>query len=121
MRPATPASPSVIQANEEGRQHKPRNLDVPRPERHQVVSEDGDAPAPADDDSEAMAAVMRIFKQKLADLRGLPKWQKQAGLRAAREWLAIAMKDLREKRAYRRHLLRQVGQWRNMQRNGPQS
>jgi hypothetical protein len=40
-----------------------------------------------------------MFRQKIADLRRLPRHQRAAALWAAKLWLAIELKALREKRS----------------------
>jgi hypothetical protein len=62
----------------------------------------GGTPASEEED-EAIVAIHRIFRRKLSGSRRLRRQMREAELRAAREWLAIAMKDLREKRAYKPH------------------
>lgn len=44
-----------------------------------------------------------MFRQKIADLRRLPRHQRAAALWAAKMWLAIALKALREKRSNERY------------------
>jgi hypothetical protein len=61
----------------------------------------GPAPAEEDDDG-AEAALRTLFRQKIADLRRLPRHQRAAALWAAKMWLAIELKALREKRARER-------------------
>jgi hypothetical protein len=67
-----------------------------------------------EDDAEAIASIHKLFRQKLRGLRGLPRLARPTALRAVREWLAVAMKDLREKRAYKQHAIRMI---RRQQRN----
>jgi hypothetical protein len=63
------------------------------------------APMSEDDDDGEMAAIQDIFRRKLIGLRRLPRPARAAALRVARDWLALAMKDVREKRIYKRHAL----------------
>lgn len=70
---------------------------------------------PYEDDGEAIAAIYKIFRMKLSGLRRLPRNLRAAERRAARDWLAIAMKDLREKRAYKRHAIRMFRRQRRLQ------
>jgi hypothetical protein len=100
-------SPSPSSAKENSSFAEPRSF---RP----VTAETGDEPAAGggavgssaeDDDPEATAGILKIFQQKLNGVRRLPRRQKAAALRAAREWLAGAMTDLRERRTYRRHAI----------------
>jgi hypothetical protein len=44
-----------------------------------------------------------IFRRKIAGLRRLPRRQRAQALREAREWLAVALQALREKKATARH------------------
>ena len=61
------------------------------------------APPPAaEDDDGAEAALRTMFRQKIADLRRLPRHQRAAARWAAKLWLAIELKALREKRARER-------------------
>lgn len=46
-----------------------------------------------------------IFRRKLRGLRLLPKKERAAARRAARDWLRCALKALREQRAYKRRAL----------------
>lgn len=43
------------------------------------------------------------FRRKVAGLRRLPKRERAAALRAAREWYALALQALRERKAGKRH------------------
>jgi hypothetical protein len=79
-----------------------------------VGGSEGGTPA-YDDDSDAVAVIYKIFRQRLSGLRRLPRRVRGAELRAARDWLAIAMKDLREKRAYKRHAIRMLRRQRRLQ------
>jgi len=72
-----------------------------------------------EDDGEAVAAIYKIFRQKLSGLRRLPRQVRAAERRAARDWLAIAMTDLREKRAYKRHADRMFRRQRRLQNPSP--
>jgi len=47
--------------------------------------------------------IMKIFRQKIAGLRKLPRHQRAQEIRATLEWLWSTMKGLREKRLYARH------------------
>jgi hypothetical protein len=119
--PATSASPSSS-AHESGA------VDEPRRPFHPEITDDADegssgngvsGPLSDEDDSEAVAAIYKIFRQKLSGLRRLPRGQRQAAFRAARNWLAIAMGDVREKRSYRRHALYMLRKQRRLQNPSP--
>jgi hypothetical protein len=102
--PAT-SVPPILSAKQDNTEDE-----LQKPYRPVVLSE-GDEFTPGggaversdEDDGETVAAIYKIFRQKLRGLRSLPRWARPAALRAVREWLAVAMNDLREKRAYRRH------------------
>jgi len=62
--------------------------------------------APEDDGATEIEAE---FRRKIAGLRRLPRQQRAAAVRAAREWFLVALSALREKRArdrHARHMLR---------------
>jgi hypothetical protein len=42
--------------------------------------------------------IIAMFRRRLFGLRRLPRRERQAAIRAAREWLMLALKGLREKR-----------------------
>jgi hypothetical protein len=85
-------------------------------EADEPTSGDGLGPTPlCEDDGEPVGAIYKIFRQKLNGLRRLPRQLRDAELRAARDWLAIAMKDLGEKRAYKRQAIRMLRQQRRHQ------
>jgi hypothetical protein len=70
------------------------------------------------DDGE-MAAIYDVFRRKLIGLRRLPRPARVTALRVARDWLALAMKDAREKRAYKRHALYMMRKQRRLQNPSP--
>jgi hypothetical protein len=89
-------------------------------EADEHASGDNSGGMPAyESDSEAVAAIYKIFRQKLRGLRKLPRWARPAALRAAREWLAVVMNDLREQRAYKRHALYMLRRQRGLQSPSP--
>jgi hypothetical protein len=120
-RPASLVSPSVS-ANENLKEEKeqpflPLNVkrvasELARPDR-----------LPADlisveEEGNPEFEVLLMFRQKIADLRRLPKHQKAQAHRAALEWLWSTMAALREKRAYARHRRRMVWQMKRMRPSG---
>jgi len=60
-------------------------------------------PRPADEDDAGEVEIKAIFREKLMALRRLPRHERPAALRAAREWFLMAMKAAREKRARDRY------------------
>jgi hypothetical protein len=54
------------------------------------------------DEEDGEGEIEMMFRARLSALRRLPRHEKAAALRAAREWRTGAMKALREKRAARR-------------------
>ena len=52
-----------------------------------------------DEEDAAQAEIEAMFRWKLISLRRLPRYQRAAALRAAREWRLLALLTLREKRA----------------------
>ncbi|WP_426424193.1 hypothetical protein [Bradyrhizobium genosp. A] len=76
-------------------------------------------PSSNEDDSEAIASILKIFKRKIAGLRNLSRHERALAFRIACDWLSSEMAGLREKRAYRRHGLRMLRQQRRLQRPTP--
>ena len=60
-------------------------------------------PPPGDEDDAGEAEIKAMFKGKLVALRRLPRRERAAALRAAREWFLMAMKAAREKRGRDRY------------------
>ena len=60
-------------------------------------------PPPAEDGDAGETEIKAMFQGKLMALRRLPRHERAAALRAAREWLLLAMKALREKHARDRY------------------
>jgi hypothetical protein len=58
---------------------------------------------PAEEDETSASEIRATFRQKLTGLRRLPRHERAHALRAAREWLLLALMTLREKRARDRH------------------
>jgi hypothetical protein len=66
-----------------------------------------------DDETREMIA---IFRRRLFGSRWLPRQERLAAVRAAREWLVLALKGLREKRARERQARFMTVRQLNMQR-----
>jgi hypothetical protein len=106
--PATPVSPALsAHENQEVNEDQPfmafkfraATTELTRREflpADLILVEEADSPDP---DFE----IMKIFRQKIAGLRRLPKRQRAQARRAALEWLWSNMKALRDKRTYARH------------------
>lgn len=65
----------------------------------------------AKENDDAMIGIDREYRHKLWALRFLPRRDRPAAFRAAREWRQLALRALREKRAiarYARKLLRRL-------------
>jgi len=60
-------------------------------------------PPPADDDDAGETEIKAVFQGMLRCQRRLPRHERAAALRAAREWFLMAMKAAREKRARDRY------------------
>lgn len=73
-------------------------------------------PDPIDPDAGAELEIEAMFRSKLTALRQLPREQRAAASRAAREWLLLALKALAEKRRAGRLDKRML---RRLERPGP--
>jgi hypothetical protein len=60
-------------------------------------------PPPTDEDDAGEVEIKAVFQGKLMALRRLPRRERAAALRAAREWFLMALKAAREKRARDRY------------------
>jgi hypothetical protein len=56
-----------------------------------------------EDDEASEFEIAAEFRRRLSGLRHLPRRQRAAALRAARDWRSLAVKGLRERRANKRH------------------
>ena len=57
----------------------------------------------AEEEGSPELGILRIFQQKIAGVRRLPRHQRAREVRVALEWLWSSMAALREKRLYERH------------------
>lgn len=67
---------------------------------------DGSEPigfGPTEDTDDEAFAIEQEFGRRLAGLRRLPRRERAAALRAAREWRVLALKALRERKAGERY------------------
>lgn len=55
------------------------------------------------DDSGALLEIENEFRRRLAGLRGIPRRDRSAAFRLAKDWFRQAMVELREKRLRERH------------------
>jgi hypothetical protein len=103
--PATPVSPALSAHQNQKEEDQPTAVIKFRPAASDLARRDifPVDPIPGEEEDNPEFEVMKMFKQKMAGLRRLPKHQRAQAIRAALEWLWSTMAGLREKRAYARH------------------
>jgi hypothetical protein len=103
--PATPVSPGSS-ASDESPPEKFREGSRPifaRPAAIELTRQDFEAPESEAPDDDGAAGIEAEFRRWIAGLRRLPRKERAAALRTAREWYLLALTALGEKRARERN------------------